>query len=1315
MKKILALSFLSSFILNVYLIGQDIVSPNIPLVVEPSPTASSLIKQVNDTVDLFTGNLNVDIPLYKLKSYQIELPLSLKYNSSENKVDNVASWVGLGWSLNAGGCISRVMNGLPDEFKGTNKFNNKTASAWGYLHLKDDKGVDLNDFNSFSDADKKSIIRRADWMSPSESINEAYDTRPDEFYFNFCGKYSGKFVFDTDGKIHILTNQNIKIDYTIQEYKYNDENGNEKQVPVISQFVIHTDDGYKYYFGDSVFAAVEHTLFTPLMVRTNYDYDISYANAPYLELFYTPSQFVKSSTEIFSSYSPFTSTWYLMKIESPENDFLTFNYDNPDEFIYYVQHRYETGDLPDLWTSDSYPLFFDPYNGFNFMIERNDIYQTFTATRYDVRIFNRRLRSIITNKGNHIDFIPSEDYRKDLLADSAHNTGDKSLKYIKIYDYDNNLIKSYKFDYTYNEPEDYEPPYQYILGVSKENQMDVIYNDDMGDGNNLVEQRRLLLNKIYEFNNNESNCLPPFEFSYDPQILPRRTSSFQDAWGYFNGNTSFYRIPTFSYYDSYQFTLNPKYIPLFVWHPYQINNASKYGRDLSPNESLAQAAILKRIVYPTNGAEEFSYQLNEARVLDGNNPNYIQNVGGLRISEIKTFSDIRDDNKFKRKEYLYEGGVSKGPGKYVFGENILLYPDFNYSSNYRYCNHIYYSSYPIQSIFWDRGCSTEYKTVKVYSTGNGYDIYSFYTFDDGYNDVSSPIYNIIHEDQSNNINPFPPDISYDWQRGHLKSHRITTEDEDHILQDIEYKYIYNPENYQVHTINGLVPWIQKLQFDKAPYDDDLTHYLAGVYRFNTGLIQLDTIRRVYYTYNNIGNMINSYETKTAYNNFLYWASDELQFSYVKTIKNIINSKDVNSDIYETEYIYPINYNMIRITEKQDMVGALVHMLNNFQYNYPTEIIKYKNDKVVSARLNQFLLKNNIVELGNISDLNIIQPISTSDYNKSYIHIDLSTFKQTFQYDDNYIESVIFDKYNSHGYLQQYHKNNNLSTSYIYGYNGSSPVMEAINANIDDIAIAINDEKFGNFEKISNFYCWENIDAYQTYSIFSDEDPNFSCGLRKNNLDPQKEYILTFDAKGDPGCVLSVGDESIPMNGDWIYYRAEISNRNSFEFKNSCYLSIFIKNVKLHPKNSIVTTYSYIPDVGLESYTNESSMQSTYYDYDSFNRLINIKDDNRNLKKYYDYNYTGSYLEAFTDYLNFSKESDTKSCTIFKSMDIEDISISVGDDNWITYDVIYRDNKAIRLNISCANNELNVGREGCVNITSMIDNKEYSTKIHIFQE
>jgi hypothetical protein len=83
--------------------------------IPPSPNAASLGKYGEYIVDKSTGVPNISIPLIDLNEGGINVKVGISYHAGGIKVQEEASCVGLGWSLNAGGVITRVMHGRPDE------------------------------------------------------------------------------------------------------------------------------------------------------------------------------------------------------------------------------------------------------------------------------------------------------------------------------------------------------------------------------------------------------------------------------------------------------------------------------------------------------------------------------------------------------------------------------------------------------------------------------------------------------------------------------------------------------------------------------------------------------------------------------------------------------------------------------------------------------------------------------------------------------------------------------------------------------------------------------------------------------------------------------------------------------------------------------------------------------------------------------------------------------------------------------------------------------------------------------------------------
>lgn len=82
-----------------------------------TPEASAFKKYGEESVNEYTGTADISVPLYTIKSKDIEIPIVLRYDASGIKVEQEASWVGLGWNLMVGGCINYVCAGSHDMYQ----------------------------------------------------------------------------------------------------------------------------------------------------------------------------------------------------------------------------------------------------------------------------------------------------------------------------------------------------------------------------------------------------------------------------------------------------------------------------------------------------------------------------------------------------------------------------------------------------------------------------------------------------------------------------------------------------------------------------------------------------------------------------------------------------------------------------------------------------------------------------------------------------------------------------------------------------------------------------------------------------------------------------------------------------------------------------------------------------------------------------------------------------------------------------------------------------------------------------------------------
>jgi len=221
------------------------INLSIPQIVSPSPTVSALMKFELVPVNNYTGIPDISLPLISLEtsSKDFNLNLSLKYHSSSIAVSEISSDVGLGWSLFAGGTISRTIRGHADEvlkLDGSSEpgnvgiyHNTNINNHHNYYYDK------INNLSQFA-VTQPNDTNKYYW----ETVKRGkFDTEHDLWQFNFMGQ-TGRFYIkkDTQGRLYVvpLSDYRIKI-----LYHYTNVNNN-PYIP--SGFTIYDERGYRYEF-----------------------------------------------------------------------------------------------------------------------------------------------------------------------------------------------------------------------------------------------------------------------------------------------------------------------------------------------------------------------------------------------------------------------------------------------------------------------------------------------------------------------------------------------------------------------------------------------------------------------------------------------------------------------------------------------------------------------------------------------------------------------------------------------------------------------------------------------------------------------------------------------------------------------------------------------------------------------------------------------------------------------------------------------------------------------------------------------------------
>lgn len=182
-----------------------------------SPDVVATNKFTQNPVGLYSGAPGISLPLGSVDSRGLSVNVGISYHPGGIRVEEFGSSTGLGWSLGAGGMISRTIEGIDDFGTG------------GYLEagIPGLQGIDKDCMGTSGDL----------YPGMQNILENTKDSSPDLFYFSFPGG-NGKFVFDANGDPVVLDQFGIKIQSPVNA----DPGG---------QWVITTLDGTRYIFGGS--------------------------------------------------------------------------------------------------------------------------------------------------------------------------------------------------------------------------------------------------------------------------------------------------------------------------------------------------------------------------------------------------------------------------------------------------------------------------------------------------------------------------------------------------------------------------------------------------------------------------------------------------------------------------------------------------------------------------------------------------------------------------------------------------------------------------------------------------------------------------------------------------------------------------------------------------------------------------------------------------------------------------------------------------------------------------------------------------------
>ncbi|TDQ21829.1 YD repeat-containing protein [Tenacibaculum caenipelagi] len=968
----------------------------LPKVVPLSPNAASIAKYGEVPVGHFTGTPNIEIPLYTISSGDLSLPLSLSYHAGGNRVEDVASWVGLGWSLGTIPSISRSVRGLPDDHAG-GFFSGAPLSTIYSTNVECNTNQCQELLRDLNQGDR--------------------DSEPDIFYYNIKGE-SGTFFYNQETKEFVT--------YPVSNTKIIRDNTSGHLT-----FKIFSQEGIVYEFGP---------LGREDSAEVGYEFGTGVVD---------PIDNVWNVTKITSSKTN-ESIIFNYEIEKQLRKFVT----SKTKYVSRSGGGINVNFLTDKPLSLSNAITAQRLNSIEFSNGKVEFVKS-SSTRLDLNLGYSLKEVIIKDKNNRqvkkFDFEYSykvgsgtnlgDDFSKHwLILNSLNewsNDGKSKLTHLFSYDMDNFPADRTSFAQDF---------WGYHNGQSSNQDLipSLFLNNNTVEGHYIPGANRNIATQYSQFGILKKIVYPTggyTEFDYennqasDENLPLDYVKDYQSLAGeeYFEAEST---IPITSSFTK-TFTINnPPDLTLNNENPkggaivsFSIGN---YGCDLSGGANPCALFTVTASTgekyyiqaegssfYLPNGTYSMSASFNQSSAQYENfhfiaewrkiNTNH-KYIGGLRIKEIRSYSNANSEPIVKKYKYTKDynstetSGVLFSSPIFNFYDFVTIYNEVNLGDKILLVEADYIrirSNNGVQQVS-DSGSLVGYATVieeTLTPEKSGITVYDFTHTKDNYFYTSFPYLPA----ESNKIN-----------RGQIKEIKYYKKEQD-IL-----KLIKSVENkYTGVSVNPNIVFALKTGKNVL---------------FPSGFASKWTILQADY---NTPNKIISYEVSTGWSG-LYQTIEKDYFDNNNIITNTTTYSYENPNHLLKTSVIKTDSKGIKITEKikypEDITNPSVAVTELINQNRVTEPINVETTKEVGSSITKLAKQNTIYK----------------DFEGIYLPEKIQTLKGAPSTTNVLEDRVVYHSYDAKGNPTEVSKADGTHIVYIWGYNQTQPIAKIENATLSDI-------------------------------------------------------------------------------------------------------------------------------------------------------------------------------------------------------------------------------------------------------------------------
>jgi len=1196
-------------------------APDLPNVISStSPTAASLAKYIDFPVSLANGVPDISIPLYELKSLKLSVPVGLSYHAAGIKVSERTSTMGLGWTLNAGGAITRSIQGLPDDTQ-----NGFLSMVWPPEDTTAAAGMQYD--SAYCLANR--IYNR--WAAGL--ADNLYDGEPDIFYYN-AQNIGGKFLFrntpDANGQRAItIPYAPVKIDISSTRY--------------IKTFTITHTDGTVYQFGDpsepsadTIFDETASNELKYLITAWHLKKIISADRTDTVLFYYQNSE----------NYSDFRISTLLTASFGPGMD-----PNNPPALITHSStNKQETNMMLTGITCKTGKVIFNYGTlGVYHPLLTIDIYATVNGA-------DQKIRTITLNQSTF-----SGAYNT-LRLDSVSETGYKGAVSV--------TQPPYRFTYNSSDAPPYNTTSQDFWGYYNG------YTNYTGNSDNSNLLMVNVMNGKIQYAPEKRTANPTYmgkamiqrityptggytDFTFEPNqivatvqvITPAQPVtqhiSTMNIWpgsGTTGNDITFSPISTST---TAQITISG-----FLFCSPAGTNCVYEAPEVRLTDVTTNQVILDQTLSDLNSGQVTSQTFTQTisgivpthqyRLYFPNNPTLATNTQNFQFRVDAEFTQIPPDDVTPEEQTVYAGGLRIKRITSNDGNNNTLIKDYNYT-------HSYFTSNAFQGDFYYlyNNCLIQSKQLGGQLDPQPTDPFTGYLSSKYY--MESPsfpfggasncgiAYQEVEELQSaadasnTGKTVYTFNQAQDYIPNRLPSIRIDRESiRKQLLETKVYKNVGGSYDL-VKDIQNVYSNISNNEADARGHDSIRFFIAIGDFDYakkieSQGLYpepgwsapgcpmyQLGfpyTLIPMYY------HAVKELLTSTITTDYGFSGGTPLVSTVNYTYGNYahlqptrITSTGSNQQIDVQTMSYPLDYS--NLTASSNDALGIKNLQNLHVVTSPVEKSRYKqnpdssNTRLVASVFTSY--NPTIPVAGDIYTMEVASPLT----NFSGAVVQSGDIVK----DARYKKQLSF-QYDSKAHIVTQQKVNNFRSSYIWDYSGVYPVAEAKNADTGSIA-------YTSFEADGSGHWTIGSSSRDTLSaITGTRSYVLNSNISKSGLSSTTTYIVSYwTQNGSPFSIVGTvsGYPSIgkTING-WTLYVHKITGQSTITINGSGH----IDELRLYPSSAQMTTYTYQPLVGLTSQCDIGN-RVTYYEYDGLQRLRRIRDQDQNIVKTFDYRYQDS--------------------------------------------------------------------------------------------